>query len=716
MAQPGSMAIEALGPVQQRSIGVQPGQSGMQGIRQFAGQPLQSEKVDTGTTDLLMQLGGKVLAPIMEQAQTAAFLDGAQRVAQGEALKDIVDEQPWYTQIFGPTSSVQGARTIAQMQQVDDYLTGIQTDMPELQKLSPTEFAKTMTSRMSSFLTGDGVADAAIQTKMIESMGAVTKAHTKAHYKWTQDTMQKTITSYMISGAKKLQSQAMQLLDGTMSEQDFKDVKAGMLNNLMPLAGQSPESYWGGIEEAVTDALATGNHHAANTVFDSGLLANAPAEVRKKLFDARHTYEARTQETAGFAEYGPIIGQLQGLARAGQLTGDQIVAQVDKINADYAVRYGIDRPLFKRSELVSLISGNISKIYSRSEADARQARSDARADRREALKVNAKAETEARKAAQLLQFVQAGAGDMTKLAGYTGDEINLAVYKGAQIIEQQGGNVGEYLVRQYNNGGEHVNSLYQNKMQAGIRAAKQEGHTGKSFETSYGLYKQLSAQQGGKAAAMAYLGDDGARMMKYDHLVSQGQIPPETAYQLSFGEPLDTTRKSTDKDIAKAIEQVVQQDQPGWFTRTFTSAVELTDQGKRTLTSAVAANYDLLAQNGGLDDSQAMAVALDVAKRDLDVVGKYVYNKGVDREPLYMLIGSDEATAGKVFSEGLANKARASGIKNIDDVNVMITRLPDHNGQGVFGITLVDEDGKTSHFPMTSNELRKQYETGKDFK
>lgn len=754
MAEPGTAAIQSLGFATQQAIGVRPGQGGIQAVQQQMGSTgIRPQQQDTSTQDLLMQLGGKLLEPKIQQIQQQKYLEGAQRVAQGEALKDIVDEQPWYASIFGPSSSVQGARTIAQMKGVDDYITSIQNDMPNLQKLGSAEFGKQITSRMSSFLTGDAVADAAIQTKMVESLGSLTKAHTKANFKYTQDTMQQSMVGYMIGGAEKLQAQAKQQLDGTMSEKDFAEVKAGFVGNLMPMEGQTPESYWGGIEAATIDALANGNHHAANVIFDSGVFASAPAEVRKKLIDARHTYEARTQETAGFAEYGPMIGQLQGLARSGQLTGNQIVAQVDKINADYNIRYGVNRPLFKRDELVSLISGNINAIYTRQDADSRALRTEARADRREGLKLDAKVKTEALKQAQLMQLIQAGAGNMATVAGFTGDEVNRGVYKGATVIEQAGGNVGEFLVRQYNNGGEHVNSLYQNQMQAGMRAAKMEGHSGQAFNKSYGLYRQLAAESGGKAAALAYLGDDGVKMMKYDSIVQQGKIAPEVAYQLAFGEALDKSRKSSDKKVGEALIKAVSSDQPGIFGRMFESKVPLTEQSQRVLTTAVAENYDMLVQNANMSDKQAMAVALDVAKKDLDVVGQYIYTKGESRRPVYEMIGADEKAAGRAFTELLSKKARASGVKvalageqapndliggvrstadfvtmgalpaisrwwerRSDEPDVMIMRLPDQNGVGMFGVTITTPDGRQAQFPMDTAELRTHYEKSSKFK
>jgi hypothetical protein len=748
--QAGSYALEAGGLVSQKNVGRQLGQTGMVGGQVFSGQQQQRVEVDTSTSDLLMQLGSKILEPQIKKVQTENFLKGAQRVAQGEALKDIVDEQPWFTQIFGPSSSVQGARTVAQMKGVDDYITSVANDMPELQKLSSKEFGSKITDKMGEFLTGDSVADAAIQMKMVESTGALFKAHTKANYKYTQSTMQANTVGYMQSGGAKLKALSAQLLDGTITQKDYDAMKADYVTNLMPMEGQSAESYWGGIEAATIDALATSNHHAANAIFDSGLFSSAPTEMRKKMLDARHTYEARTQEEAGFTEYGPRIGILKGMAAAGQLSGNQIQSEVDKINADYTMKYGINRPLFKREELQSIISGNVSAIYNRAEQDRRDIIKEGRQDQRQAATEQAKAQTELRKGQQLVELIQMGVGNNAKMAGYTDDEVNNAVYVGAQIIAQKGGNVGEYLVRQYNEGAAHVNPLYKNQMQAGMRAAVMEGHSGKAFDTSYGLFKQISQQPGGKAAAIAYLGDDGIKMMKYDALSQSPGMTKELAYTLSFAQPLDTSRKSTDKDVAEKLEKFVNKKDPGVIDRNLFGDIPLTEQSKRTLLGAVSANYDKLAGIGMSDDA-AMPVAYAATKAEYDVAGPYVIHKGADRQPLYQLIGSDEKVAGDMFSQLIAKRARENGIleelpgspsptaalQGTADLitagalpaikrwgnrtfgaqpDIMVMRLPDQDGQAMFGVTITDTTGKMTNFPMSSKEVRQYYEQSKGFK
>lgn len=747
--QQGGFALGAGEVQRQQNVSTQLGQSGISGGRSHASEPNQRVVIDTSTTDLLMKLGNKILEPQIQKIQTQKFLEGAQRVAQGEALKDIVDEQPWFTQIFGPSSSTQGARAVAQMRGVDDYITSVANDMPQLQQLSTEEFGKKITGKMQDFLTGDSVADAAIQMKMVESTGALFKAHTKANYKFTQDTMQQNTVQYMQSGANKLAALSKQRLDGTMTDTDYNGAVNEFITNLAPIEGQSPGSYWKGIEIATEDALAMGNHHAANAVFDSGLLASAPGDLRKKLLDARHTYEARTQETAGFVDFGPRIGQLKGLAAAGQLSGKQIQSAVDDINNEYSIKYGINRPLFKRNELESIISGNISSIYNRREQDIRDQAKEGRQDLREAAKEKVKTDADLRKSQQLVSLIQAGAGNMAGLAGYTGDEINNAVFTGAQTLAANGKPVGPYLVQQYNEGGEHVNPLYKNKLQAGMRAAKEEGYSGAAFEQSYAMYKQISGVPGGTATAMAYLGDDAVRMMKYDQFV-QNKMTPEISYQLAFGATIDGTRKSSDKDLQKQIVQTVDKAQPGTFSKLFGS-IEMTEQSKRVLTSAVGQNFDKLVTNAAMDSDTAMQVSLNVAKGELDVVGPYVIPKGTDRKPVYQMIGADEKTAGIMFSEFLTDRARQNGVlvglpgqgKSDGGVafaadlltagalpaisrwtdrafgaepDVVITRLPDQKGVGMFGVTIVTPKGEMKSFPITTDEVRTYYEKHKNFK
>jgi hypothetical protein len=62
------------------------------------------------TLDVLMKVGESIMAPMLKQKKTEAYVAGMQRAMQGEAVTEIATEQPWYSKIFGDSDVVEGAR------------------------------------------------------------------------------------------------------------------------------------------------------------------------------------------------------------------------------------------------------------------------------------------------------------------------------------------------------------------------------------------------------------------------------------------------------------------------------------------------------------------------------------------------------------------------------------------------------------------------------
>lgn len=738
--------------VEKRIVAPQLGQGGMQGgnIGPARGTPRQT--IDTSTTDLLMKLGDSILRPAIEQRQAEAYLEGAQRVMQGEALTDIINEQPWYTKIFGPASSVQGARAVAQMRGVDSYITDLYNDMPALAQRSTEDVGKEANQRMASYLTGDKITDAAIQVKMLESSAPFFKAHAKAHYKWTQDTMQKQVVGLSIGAAGQVQAAAKGYREGVTSEEDFTSVKMAALNTLKPLDGQSPESYWSAVEEATIDAMANGNHHFAAEVFSSGVFQHAPAEQRRRMLDARRTYENQTKQTLGFLEYGARIGQLEGQARSGLLSSKQIAQEVVAINEDFRRLTGIESDLFDRKTFSSLISANFSKIVSRNESIQKENRRYARED----AKAQAKIDAEVRKQTALAQGILGFGGDMLQIAGFTGQDIQRGTLQTYEAIKARGGSGEAFLAETYNRGGAHVNSVVANQIQSQLRAAKMEGYGGMTFDAAHQRFMELA--NASPAAALAYAGqEDGVRMLKYNSLTTSG-IDPTVAYQAAFGEPIDTTRSSTDKEIREKISTYVEDDQPGALSRLFLNRTPLSDSSQRVAATSIGRHYDLLTQNLGFSDEAAIKVAHDLSKREIDYLGAFAIPKGgVDRPSFQALVGADEDTAAELFMEAVVRKGKDNGVtvdlsvdrmtagdaymgallpnyhRNVYDLmmnrkkdpttatDVTVVRMPDQvledgSISGQYAVTTVTEDGLSAQFVLTTDEIRKAYEQSDKFK
>lgn len=61
------------------------------------------------TLAALNKLTDGLLAPQIALAQKQQYFDGMSQVAQGKSLIQVEKDQPWYTKLFGPSATVQGA-------------------------------------------------------------------------------------------------------------------------------------------------------------------------------------------------------------------------------------------------------------------------------------------------------------------------------------------------------------------------------------------------------------------------------------------------------------------------------------------------------------------------------------------------------------------------------------------------------------------------------
>lgn len=97
------------------------------------------QTADEKTSKALFGFAETLLGPVAKDLAERKFLEGVQRAASGEALTSIVNEQPWYSKIFGPASAVEGARQYSLDAQAAKFDAEVQRRMPELRTTSPDE-------------------------------------------------------------------------------------------------------------------------------------------------------------------------------------------------------------------------------------------------------------------------------------------------------------------------------------------------------------------------------------------------------------------------------------------------------------------------------------------------------------------------------------------------------------------------------------------------
>lgn len=687
----GSGALPVQPAPQASAVQSQVGQGGIQGgfVPSIAPTPdVQPDSRDR-TVDAILQIGSSVLGAKIKEQQNKAFLGGVQRVMQGEAVKDIVTEQPWYTQIFGPSSTVQGARAYAQVAQVDKFTGDLYGDMDRLQKIDPSVVGDEINGKMSQFLTGDDLTDTAIQMKMVESLGPFYKAHAKNHYKWQQTEMQTQVTNSMLQSGATLQAAAKSWVEGTSTPQDRAQALSGAMSSWMPPVGMAADAYWEAVKTATIGSMAEGNHYMAQAVWANldgkgSLYDAAPADVKLDLLNARETYEARTKAKEGSLEFGAEMGRIQGLMATGQLSPAAGLAAMENVNTKFRLKTGIDGDMYDKKDVASFIQKDYAAYYRAAEKAAdRNATGN-----KEALKLSE--QVNSTRAAYGLGNAQ-GALD----SGIPRQVVDNVVLETMNTQAQNGRDPMVTLVQNYVGGGAggsgYVNNAVANNMKSGIYASA-AGYT-PLLDQSVGYYDQMTAVPGGVAAATAYFGsEDVTKINNYKQYLSSG-MAPEVAWQASFGKPLNKIQDISKDKLTKQIVETVKSDQPGILASVFGGETGLTKNNVGVLATAVQREYTVLKSQIGVGDEQAMAQALTLAKQKVDVVGPFAYQKSsVDQKPMAALIGADPVATGRVVSDYFAQQANKQGFK-----------LPAGNATGEQKVKPWEKSGYNPYDPRTYN-------------
>lgn len=612
------------------------GQGGLQvGGGGPSAQPMQRVAADTRTMDLLMKVGEAVIRPHVERAQQAAYLEGATRIAQGESLKEIVDEQPWYSQIFGPAASSQGARQAASIKQVDSFTNRLFERMSDLRQLTPDDASKEVHAELVKHLTGDPQTDMVIQQKMLESSGQFFRAHAKEHVAYVQGEMQSQVTGMVIEATKALQHMGRQRAAGMISEEDWQLAQVNAAGAMMPLEGQTAESFWAGITVAAEDAMVQGNFHVIGLMEESGLIAQMPPEMRKTLLDNVRKYENITRERDGYWEFGPRMAQLAAMADTGQISPAQIGEAINAMNVEFSAATGINTPLFSRGEMEGMLTRNYKELYRLREA---------------ARKESSEAAKEARDQAMIAQYAGAARGNIPKTLGYDGDQVDMAIATVAQNMmnERDDNKWAEYLADNYTQGDGHVNPHIQRRITDAMRKAKgSELHPGTPMDTAYGLWLSMNQVENGIGARNAYFGEDDVRMINYHEQLQMG-ADANVAYQIAFGRQKRPRPQADNKEVVSGINDALKRATgSGWWGRLFGGGWKQSEDASKELAFRVNQTTGDLIANTSTPTDTAYDIGTEQVMQTTDTVGPWSYKMAEGQGRIYEMLGESKERVDK---------------------------------------------------------------------
>lgn len=231
------------------------------------------------TLDTLLSLGQKFLAPKIEQVKKEAEVAGAVRHASGVALEEIINEQPWYANVFGTAPAVEGARTYAAKAATAKFVSAHLENMDQLAQMSPDEVAPYLNQQISNHLTGEAGADALIKGEIVAQLPVLVKAHTKAHVGYMQRKADAASKQAMIEAATKygiVQKDEYQVF----TDEDRQLAQIELAEAFMLPEGRNPDTHWANVGKTVIEQATAGNTQFLMAAAQAGILDAMPVEHR----------------------------------------------------------------------------------------------------------------------------------------------------------------------------------------------------------------------------------------------------------------------------------------------------------------------------------------------------------------------------------------------------------------------------------------------------
>lgn len=670
-----------------------PVQGGMKG-QAVVGNTAQSINLDSGGTDqtiqALLKFSGDMLAPHIKAAKEEQFVTGMQRAASGEALTEIINEQPWYTKIFGDGPLVEGARAYEVDAKANKWATFHEENMDKLRTQSPDSIPKYLVESMNQHLTGDPATDTLIKANMIKVAPSLIKRQTKEHYKFLQERTSEQRSNAMLAAGDRLVSMRKDSA-GMYSNEDFDNAEADLLAVSTPTEGADPKAFWHDFKAVLGVQAEKGNFHAINAYAKAGVFTNIPIAERAPLerqlnqFQAYHASQAADQYSEQIARIkfaahnvGPNGGPL--------ISAEEVNRQFDAINADYTAKTGNPAPIVHKAEKVSTMVTSAQAVV-----NAQRAAQKTMAKEQDLVVLGSLVDS------QINQGNYAGARKQGTIPQTDVDERFYNLYKANPDVKLLVSNAAQGY------GDEGVNPQVRRDL-AGLMQSSNIGTIGPNFVQGYAQWKSMyTTPNGGAEVAPKYFtNQDHLRLLAFDRALQGRPMAEygEMAYQSTLKVRMD----------------------PGhsWSN---TEKVEVDSLIKKRYPSAGPDAQQLIAdamarEMGGLKHNSLKPIGDSInsaAANGLEVAGKYAWHTeglGAGIKPLRSFLAEPDGSKiiaddqiDYVFNQTVANLTGPTQIPRGEIKATRIWRAADANGEAVFHALVTDDKDQVFPIRFTSGNI-----------
>ena len=661
-----------------------------------------------------------LLKPVAAELAERKFLEGVQRAASGEALTEIVNTQPWYSKIFGPSSAVEGARQYNLDAQAAKFDAAVQQAMPTLRNTSPDELPSIIQKMSKEFETGDPTTDAQLGLRLTKVLPNLIQAHTREYYKAQQEHAYNQRFDAAQQNATSLQIVSQ---DPMASEDDKQLRQANFLQGFVLPAGVDPESHKQFIQTSLASLAEAGQFHALDVAMKSGVARELTPEKRLQLerqvlmFKKQHAADARDSYAKDFVK-------IYDRARNDpEYSAEDVMNDYDSLNAKYARLSGNDEPLVSHTTRASTAQSALAAYWQRI---------------RQAEAIQAKAAEELASQGRVAE-AQAAMDDAIltafKTNGYAGakaspefkdrdvdrlflqqwnavdDKGNVDWKARAALLKHHGAFKGDGV-------GDIVPSAVKVEM---ARIINSQGQSlDNNFIQAYGIFRDLTANRSdlaGQAAARAVFGSKEFTVLDTFRRETQGKDMTNpgvlaAAHAIARDPLYNPSERFTEKELpqvdaylqrelwgksAKAGESLSGQRKGTWW-KFGSTPDKITPSAQALFKSSMAGHYRMMV-NRGVPQEDALAASSQYALNDVEMLGGYGWSRqGRETD---MLTSIKRSYPGKYVDKGMLADAMNSLIADVHKRNspgeladVQIVMAPDGpNGQQNLIVTARNDDG-----------------------
>lgn len=344
----GGVAVPQQQPVQRQMLrNAASGGAAMRTAQALQVPPAQPD----ATFAVLAKLGGDLLKPHLEAERTAAYVQGMQKAAQGQAIAEIVDEQPWYSKLFGSTSLVDGARAFTANAKASAVAVDFETNMKTYRQVSPSEFAKVTTEKLVAAQTGDGVTDMMLTQQLGQVLPQVMKHQVKEHLRYQQEQYTTGLSSALDARLSLVGAASAAERDpaSTASLPDTLEIAAEATKLFEKPADLDQRVHDQLVGDSVIKALAAKNFAAYSLLESSGKLAQLTPEVEYRVQRAKDQASARARANASM---GILQQEAEWAASREGKTEEDVIAEAAALNARYTQETGDPSPYIPKAATV----------------------------------------------------------------------------------------------------------------------------------------------------------------------------------------------------------------------------------------------------------------------------------------------------------------------------------------------------------------------------